>query len=243
LQKNYRIPSNTLKTIAMTRQEIKALRKEVARFMRRLYNRGLTTASGGNISARLDKGIFITPSALDKGLIRGKEVGMIMFDGKNFTPDLKPSMEYAMHLAIYKKRPDVKAIVHAHPPLATSFTAMQKTVDCSLIAEARAILGTPVRAPYALMGTPALAETAASAAVYDHDLTPASNQQSNRILPNVILLENHGVVCLGKDLLTAFDRLEVLEAAARMTLITSLMGGVSPLSEEQLVEIDRFLML
>lgn len=227
----------------MTRQEIKALRKEVARFMRRLYNRGLTTASGGNISARLDKGILITPSSLDKGLIRGKEVGMITFDGKNLTPDLKPSMEYVMHLAIYKKRPDVKAIVHAHPPLATGFTAMRKTVDCSLIAEARAILGTPVQAPYALMGTPALAETVAVAAGYDHDLTPASNKQSNRILPNVILLENHGIVCLGNNLLTAFDRMEVLEAAARMTLITSLMGGGSPLSEEQLVEIDKLMML
>jgi L-fuculose-phosphate aldolase len=227
----------------MTRQEIKALRKEVARFMRRLYNKGLTTASGGNISARLDKGIFITPSALDKGLIRGKEVGMITFDGKNLTPDLKPSMEYVMHLAIYKKRPDVKAIVHAHPPLATSFTAMRKPVDCSLIAEARAILGTPVLAPYALMGTPALAETVAAAAGHDHDLIPASDQQANRLLPNIILLENHGIVCLGKDLLTAFDRMEVLEAAARMTLITSLMGGGIPLTDEQLAEIDKLMML
>jgi L-fuculose-phosphate aldolase len=243
LQKNYRITSNPLKTIVMTRQEIKALRKEVARFMRRLYNQGLTTASGGNISARLDKGIFITPSALDKGVIRGKQVGMITYDGKNLTPQLKPSMECAMHLAIYRNRPDVNAIVHAHPPVATSFTAMRKIVDCSLIAEARAVLGTPVRAPYALMGTPVLADAVAAAAGYDRNPTPASSQGSDRILPNVILLENHGIVCLGKDLLTAFDRMEVLEAAARMTLITSLMNDVSPLSVEQMGEIDKLLML
>jgi L-fuculose-phosphate aldolase len=216
----------------MTRQEIKALRKEVARFMRRLYSQGLTTTSGGNISARLDKGIFITPSALDKGLIRGKQVGMITFDGKNLTPQLKPSMEYAMHLAIYRKRPDVNAIVHAHPPLATSFTAMRKTIDSSLIAEARAVLGTPVVAPYALMGTENLATLVATAA-----------QQSPEFKPNVILLENHGIVCLGKDLLTAFDRLEVLEAAARMTLITGLMNDVKPLNEEQMAEIDKLGML
>jgi L-fuculose-phosphate aldolase len=213
----------------MTRQEIKTLRKEVARFMRRLYNRGLTTASGGNISVRLDKGIFITPSALDKGLIRGKQVGMITYDGKNLTPELKPSIESAMHLAIYSMRPDVNAIVHAHPPLATSFTAMKKSINTSLIAEARAVLGKPVIAPYSLMGTENLAATVA--------------QQAFEFKPNVILLENHGIICLGKDLLTAFDRMEVLEAAARMTLITSLMNDVKPLNEEQMTEIDKLRLL
>ena len=211
----------------MTTKEIKNIRKEVARFMRRLYNRGLTTASGGNISVRLEKGIFITPSALDKGLIRSKQVGMLTWEGKNLTPELKPSIESAMNLAIYQMRPDVKAIVHAHPPVATSFTAMRKAIDCTLIAEARAVLGTPVIAPYALMGTAELAAVAAAAAVAVADK------------PNVILLENHGIVCLGKDLLTAFDRLEVLEAAAKMTLITSIMGDVSPLIKEQLGEIDK----
>lgn len=241
LQKNYRIPSKPIKTFTMTRQEIKAIRKEIARFMRRLYNRGLTTPSGGNISVRLGKGIFITPSALDKGRIKRKQVGMITFEGKNLTPELKPSIETAMHLAIYRKRPDVNAIVHAHPPVATSFTAMQKTIDCNLIAEARAVLGTPVIAPYALMGTEKLATTVGTTAGSDHDLTQLSTQLPATGKPNVILLENHGIICLGKDLLTAFDRLEVLEAAAKMTLITGLMGGAKPLSKEQLGEIDKLM--
>jgi L-fuculose-phosphate aldolase len=210
----------------MTRKEIKAIRKDVARFMRRLYNRGLTTASGGNISVRLERVIFITPSALDKGLIRSKQVGMVTLDGKNLTPDLKPSIETAMHLAIYKERPDVNAIVHAHPPLATSFTAMQKYIDCTLIAEARAVLGTPVVATYALMGTEPLAARVAKAA-------------SGKT--NVILLQNHGIVCLGRDLLTAFDRMEVLEAAAKMTLVTKLFGESSPLTPEQIREIDELM--
>ncbi len=218
----------------MTSKELKTLRKDVARFMRRLYDRGLTTISGGNISVRIDKGIFITPSSLDKGLIRGKQVGRLAYNGTNHNPELKPSMESAMHLAIYKKRPDINAIVHAHPPVATSFTAMQKPIDCTLIAEARAILGTPVLAPYALMGTEELAAAAAAAAVGSgRDLTGRASSH-----PNVILLENHGILCLGKDLLTAFDRMEVLEAAAKMTLITRLMNDAKPLSKEQLEEID-----
>jgi len=198
--------------------------------MRRLYKRGLTTASGGNISVRLASGIFITPSALDKGRIRGKKIGFITFEGENLTPELKPSIENAMHLALYKVRPDISAIVHAHPPIATSFTALGRKIDCTLIAEARAILGTPVVANYALMGTKQLAEAVATAAL-----------ETDSGKPNVVLMENHGVVCLGTDLLSAFDRLEVLEAAARMTLITSLMGTVKPLTAQQLNEIDNFM--
>ncbi len=206
--------------------DYKLLRKEVARFMRRLYERGLTTASGGNISARLHDTILITPSAFDKGLIRGKEIGILSLQGKNLTPNMKPSIESDMHIAIYKARPDVLAIVHAHPFTATSFTAMNKTIDCTLTAEAFAILGTPVVAPYALMGTQELASTVASAAK-----GPA----------NVILLENHGIVCLGKDLLMAFDRLEVLEAAARMTCITHMMGNKRQLDNIQQREIDKMM--
>jgi L-fuculose-phosphate aldolase len=214
--------------MAITQKELKKIRKEVARFMRRLYDRGLTTACGGNISVRLEQGIFITPSSLDKGLIRSKQVGILTYEGENLTPELKPSIESAMHLAIYKKRPDISAIVHAHPPIATSFTAMKKKINCCLIAEARAILGTPVLTPYALMGTATLAAAVAAA------VTAESR-------PNVILLENHGIVCLGNDLLTAFDRMDVLEAAAKMTLITSLMTDTKPLNEKQLGEIDALM--
>lgn len=230
-----------MKTKGMSEKEIRQIRKDVAGFMRRLYDRGLTTASGGNISFRVEQGFFITPSALDKGLIKPKQVGMITFKGKNLTPDLKPSMESEMHLAIYQKRADVQAIVHAHPPVASSFTAMKKEVNCSLIAEARAILGTPVMAPYALMGTRELAAAVADAAAANQNTGKNSDREKSPVFPNVILLENHGIVCLGKDLLSAFDRMEVLEAAAKMTLITSLMGSSSPLNSEQLSQIDHLM--
>jgi L-fuculose-phosphate aldolase len=203
----------------------KECRKEVARFMRRLYKRGLTSALGGNISIRLQEGILITPSGLDKETIKGDQIGLISYTGENLSAGLKPSIEYAMHLAIYRSRPDVCAIVHAHPPLATSFTALQKNIDCSITAEVRAILGTPVKAPYALMGTELLANQVAKSAALGGS--------------QVILMENHGIVCLGKDLLSAFDRMEVLEFAAKMTLVTGFIGNTHTLSREQMQEIDK----
>ncbi len=201
----------------------KKKKKEVAFFMRRLYKRGLTTASGGNISMKTGKGdILITPSGIDKGIIRGKQICILSKDGKNLSSKFKVSIESAMHLAIYKSRPEITAIVHAHPPTASAFTALDKKINCELTAEARAIIGIPKTAPYELMGTSGLAEIAAKTALDT----------------NVILLENHGIICLGETMLLAFERMEVLEASAKMTIVTELMKGVRPLSPEQLMEID-----
>ena len=133
-------------------------RKEVARFMRRLYKYGLTTTSGGNISLRIsDDIIVITPSATDKGRMRWREVGIMNISGENLTPDLKPSIESDMHLSIYKRKNEIKAIVHAHPVCASAFTARKAKINTCLTAEACAILGNPVLVPYALMGTGELA--------------------------------------------------------------------------------------
>ena len=202
----------------------KAERKEVARFMRRLYLKGLTTTSGGNISIRVsDDIIVITPSATDKGDMKWKEVGVMSLLGENLTPDLHPSMEYALHINIYKKNKDVTAIVHAHPVFASSFTAMKLTINTSLTAEARAICGVPRFVPYAIMGSAELADIAAQ------DATDA----------DILLLENHGILTTGSSLLAAFDKLEVLENAARMTMITEITGKKKMLSPTRLREIDR----
>jgi len=199
-------------------------RKEVARFMRRLYRQGLTSTSGGNISLRINSDmIAITPSATDKGRMKWKEVGILSIMGENLTPDLKPSIESGMHLAIYKRNTEVKAIVHAHPVCASAFTAMKATIDTTLTAEACAILGTPVTVPYALMGTADLAKTAA-----DH------SEKSD-----ILLLENHGILTTGNNLLQAFDKTEVLENAARMTLIVNLNKKKSPLTKARAFEIER----
>ena len=199
-------------------------RKEVARFMRRLYRQGLTSTSGGNISLRIsDDLVAITPSATDKGRMKWKEVGILSIMGENLTPVLKPSIESGMHLAIYKRNSGVKAIVHAHPVCASAFTAIKKSIDTNLTAEACAILGTPVTVPYALMGT---AELASVAAEYSEK-------------SDILLLENHGILTTGNSLLQAFDKTEVLENAARMTLIVSLTKKKSPLTKARAFEIER----
>lgn len=192
--------------------------------MRRLYKKGLTTTSGGNISLKIsEEHILITPSATDKGRMKWKEVGIMSMMGENLTPDLKPSIEKDLHLNIYKKNTDVTAIIHAHPVFATSFTATRCTINTGLTAEARAICGEPRFVPYALMGSADLAQVTA-----EHSSDA-----------DVLLLENHGILTTGKTLLSAFDKLEVLENAAKMTLIVELTGKKKGLSPSRLRELDR----
>jgi len=143
--------------------------------------------------------------------------------GNNLTPDLKPSMESDMHISIFKKKREVTAIIHAHPVFASAFTAMKCNIDTNLTAEAAAILGTPQMVPYALMGSNDLA-----AIVSD------SVQKSD-----ILMLENHGVLTTGSNLLQAFDKIEVLENAAKMTLITDLSKKKNPLSKSRILEIEK----
>jgi L-fuculose-phosphate aldolase len=203
--------------------EAKLAQEEVAGFMRRLYTKGLTTTSGGNVSLRVDNQVFITPSQTDKAVIKTEEIGIVSITGENLTPHLKPSMETKMHLAIYNYRPDVKAIVHAHPVFATSFCISKKEIKTNLAGETRAVIGTPVKADYRLMGTKDLAIIVAEAS----------------LMGNVVLLENHGVLAVGNNLLQAYDRMEVTEAAAKMTFITDLLGERKELSETEVAEIDK----
>jgi L-fuculose-phosphate aldolase len=127
-----------------------------------------------------------------------------------------------MHLSIYRKR-DVTAIVHAHPTFATAFTAMKNRINIRLTAEACAILEEPFFVPYALMGTKKLAESVAN----------------NIDKSDILLLENHGILTVGSSLLQAFDKIEVLENAARMTLIVDFEGKKKALSKERIKEIEK----
>jgi L-fuculose-phosphate aldolase len=198
----------------MSKTGFAAEREAVADYMRRLYDRGLTTASGGNISLRLDKNHFlITPSALDKGRLQANQIAVVSLEGKNFTPHLRLSIETEMHRLILLAREDAQAVVHAHPTYASAFTAITKdgqpAINTRLIAESYYILEDPVFVDYRLMGTVDLAEQVAIKA-FDHD---------------VLLLENHGVLTIGSSLLEAFDKIELLERACQMTVVTRLMEG------------------
>jgi L-fuculose-phosphate aldolase len=199
-------------------------RRQVARFMRRLYKHRLTTTSGGNISLRVtDDLILITASATDKGRMKWKDVGIMNIFGENLTPKLKPSIETAMHLAIYKKKKEVFAIIHAHPVFASLFTAIKAKINTNLTAEAKAILGDPLFVKYAVMGSQELADIAAE----------------NILISDILLLENHGILTTGSNLLMAFDKIEVLENAAKMTLMTEMTGKRSPLNKGRILELER----
>lgn len=199
-------------------------KQAVADCMNRLYRQRLTTTSGGNISLRVSGDvILLTASATDKGNMTADDIAEIGLDGINHTPRLKPSIETSMHLEIYKRHPHVKAVVHAHPPMASTFVAARKPINVRLIAEAYAMIGEPVIAPYALMGSPELAEAVAG-----------SFQEHT----TCVLMENHGVLCVGDTLLQAFDRIEVLENTAKINLYAAQLGGGVELDETQLREID-----
>ncbi len=204
--------------------DIDAMREEVAYFMRRLYTQQLTTTSGGNISFKSGDVVLITPSALDKGRITGGQIGVMDMDGNMKTENLKPSIETRLHLEIYRKRPDVAAVVHAHPLAASAYAATTRKINTTLLAESYAIVGEIAYAGYHCIGTSELAcETAAAASS-----------------ANCVIMKNHGALAVGKTLLEAFDRLEVLENTARLNLICEsvLKDGISPLAPSELRALD-----
>jgi len=200
-----------------------AEREQVASVMRRLYRQGLTTCSGGNVSLRCGDVVLITPSGTDKGEITAGQIGAVTISGENLAPDLRLSIETEMHLEVYRNRPDVKGIVHAHPVTASAFAALDAEIDTRLTAETWHVLGLPVRATYALMGTKELARIVGQAA-----------RQGD-----AVIMENHGVLTVGETLFRAFDRMEILEAAARMTWIAATMGCSRPLTEARIREIEE----
>ncbi len=205
-------------------------RAELARTMRNLYARGLTTVSGGNISLRLTDELFcISPSSLDKSTLQGEDVAIVGFDGTNHTPGLRLSIELEMHRRLLLARPDVDAVVHSHPVYASVFSASEGPcrINTKLTAESYYFMKKGiVNVPYALMGTEDLAE-AVAAYGKSHD---------------IMLMQNHGAIALGKTLLNAFDRMDLLERAARMTILFEQLKEkglpMVELNEARITELD-----
>lgn len=206
-------------------KEIKTLKKEIAYFMRRLYKRGLTTTFGGNISVRFQDFVLITASQTDKGRMKAADICVLNPAGYQLDKKLKISMETAMHLAIYSARPNVSAIVHAHPPVSSSFSVSHQNINTRLTAEAWAVLGDVARADYALMGTAGLAQT-------------VSNAIANAA---VVVMDNHGVLAVGQSLTEAFDRVEVLENAAKIHILSKLSGQQTELTPMQIQAITKII--
>lgn len=204
-------------------EERKRAEKEIADTMRRVYERGLTTSLGGNISMRLGSVMLITPSSLDKASLGEDDIAKVDIEsGKNLTPCLKLSIESEMHRLIYLKRPTCKAVIHAHPVFSSLFSASEEEIRTDIIAESYYQLGRVVKTPYAIMGSRELAEK-----VSDDAFSCCA-----------VLLERHGVLTVSdKSLLEALERLECLENAARMSLLSRDMK-LNCLSENEKYELD-----
>ncbi len=190
----------------------------------RLYARGMVTATDGNVSVRFANGnVLATRSGVNKGDVGENDLVEVMPDGTHVAGRGRPSTELGMHLFIYSRRPDVHAVVHAHPTYATGFATARIALDQCTFPEVIVGLGAIPLADYA---TPSTAEVAASLAPF------VGNSDA-------ILLANHGVVTYGADLQEAYFKMEKVEHAAHITFVATLLGGARSLTEEQLEKLRR----
>jgi L-fuculose-phosphate aldolase len=199
------------------------LRCEVVRIGRMLYEREYCAATDGNISVRLDNGnIMTTPSGACKGMMKPDDLVVVDMDGRPAGRQSRcASSEIGMHLLIYRQRPDVKAVVHAHPPTATGFAAAGIPLDEPLIAEVVVTLKSIPLARYATPGTDDLQEALAPL-VPEHD---------------AILMANHGVVAYGSDLMRAYLNMEVVEHFAQIALVAHKLGPSNPLPQQEVAKL------
>lgn len=200
----------------MSRQSIA---REISAVCRRLYDRGLIAGQDGNVSVRLRDGhILVTPSGLSKVDVTPEALVELTAEGEQVTPGPGASSEIGMHLRIYRERPDVRAVVHAHPPVATGFGVAGRDFMDAVLPEVIFHLGQVPLVPFALPGTPALGDAMAPY-LADHD---------------AFLLASHGATTVGPTLRLAHQRMESLEHAARILHVASQIGPVTPLREEHI---------
>ena len=199
-----------------------ALRYAIVNVGRLLYERGLIVAGDGNISARLsDELILTTPMGCCKGMLAPEDMVIVDMEGRPHG-ERRPSTELQLHLAVYRHRPDVQAVVHAHPPTAVACTMAGVRMDERLLPEAIITLGAVPTAPFALSGTPEL-YAAITPLLPDH---------------NAILLSHHGALTVGRDLMQAFHRMEQVEHMAKILFMARQLGGARPLPPELLAQLD-----
>ena len=193
---------------------------QIVMLMNRIYYYDMTTTSGGNLSIKDSEGtIWISPSGVDKGNLRREDIIQIRSDG-TIVGIHRPSVEYPFHIAIYKKRPDIKAILNAFPPALLSFSLLRKLPDISIIPDAKLLSGQIALAPYALPGSSALGDN-------------ISQEFAKGV--NAVILENRGIVVGGETLFKAFMTFEMLEFCARIQMNAKALGGsIRGLTAEQM---------
>jgi L-fuculose-phosphate aldolase len=198
------------------------LREQICEIGRRLYAKGFAAANDGNITVRLGDNEFLcTPTMVSKGFLKPEDICKVDAEGKQLAGTKKRTSEVLLHLAVYKHRPDVNAVVHCHPPHATAFAVAHEPIPKCILPEVEVFLGeVPI-------------------AVYE---TPGDQRFANTIVPyvkdcNTILLANHGTATFGPTLENAYFNTEIIDAYCRILILARQLGRINYFSEEKTKEL------
>jgi L-fuculose-phosphate aldolase len=203
-------------------KSIDELRKDIVEIGKLVYQKGWVAANDGNITIRLDDGrILATPTGVSKGMMKPDDIIICDQDGRKLEGSRERTSEMAMHITIYQLRPEIRSVVHAHPPVATGFAVAGRALNLALLPEIVIGLGSVPLAEYGLPGTPAL---------------------TDGMLPYIpkydaLLMGNHGSVAYGTDVYQAFFRMEAVEHFARICLVAEMLGGPKVLPREEVVKL------
>lgn len=198
------------------------LKEQMCDIGRRIWQKGFCAGNEGNHSYRIGENrILCTPTGISKGNLLPEDLCVVDMEGKQVGGKRKRTSEILLHLAIYKARPDVKAVIHSHPPHATAFAVAGVDLPTCIHPEAEVFLGAVKTAKY---------------------VTPGDTRLGESILPyvkdsNTILLQSHGVVCFHPDLEQAYYQLEIVDAYARILLLAKQVGSIRPLDAGEMKEL------
>jgi len=197
------------------------IREDIIQVGKLVFQKGWVAANDGNITVRLDQDrVLCTPTGTSKGMMSADDLIICDMQGNKLEGRRERTSEIAMHLLIYSMRPDIKSVVHAHPPVSTGYATAGRPLNLALLPEVIIGLGCVPLADYGLPGTPALTD----------GMVPYIPKY------DAILMANHGAVCYGVDVFNAFFRMETVEHYARIALVAELLGGATVLPR---VEVDK----
>ncbi len=195
------------------------IREQVVKICRLMYEKHFVVANDGNVSVKLSRNrMLFTPSGLSKGYLTADQLVVTNFAGEKLSGKLKPSSEIRMHLCAYHERPDINAVIHAHPPMSTAFTIAGVSLAKCILPEVVLTLGSVPTTEYA---TPTTAEGPEVIKEYIQDY-------------DAIILDRHGSLTVGEDLMSAFMKLEKVEHAASVTFYARQLGNVNLLTKDQI---------
>lgn len=207
---------------ALIVNNIHQVKQDICEIGRRLYNKGFAAANDGNITVRFsDNEVLCTPTMHSKGFLKPDDISIIDMTGKQISGRKKRSSEALLHLEIYKNRPDVKSVVHCHPPHATAFAVAREPIPQCVLPEVEVFLGDVPITKYETPGGQAFADT----------IIPFVKKT------NVIVLANHGTVSFGEDVERAYWWTEILDAYCRILMLAKQLGGVNYLNANESKEL------